>query len=83
MDTFDTKITRDWQISLERVLKKHYLEIDMWKEYTVEAASNRLDLGRIVRKMISNGWQPIGGVCIDIHEEDARFLQSMVRTREE
>ncbi len=55
----------------------------MWKEYTVEAASNRQDLGRIVRKMISNGWQPIGGVCIDIHEEDARFLQSMVRTREE
>jgi|TARA_B110000444_G_scaffold86897_1_gene82147 hypothetical protein len=55
----------------------------MWKEYTVEAASNRQDLGRIVRKMISNGWQPIGGVCIDIHEEDARFLQSMVRTRED
>ena len=55
----------------------------MWKEYPVAAASNRLDLGRIVRKMISNGWQPIGGVCIDIHEEEARFLQSMVRTREE
>jgi len=55
----------------------------MWKEYTIEAAGSREDLGRLVRKMISNGWQPIGGVCIDIHEDSARFLQSMVRAREE
>lgn len=55
----------------------------MWKEYTIEAAGRREDLGRLVRKMISNGWQPIGGVCIDIHEDSARFLQSMVRAREE
>ena len=56
---------------------------NMWKEYTIEAAGSREDLGRLVRKMISNGWQPIGGVCIDIHEDSARFLQSMVRAREE
>ena len=55
----------------------------MWKEYTIEAAGSKEDLGRLVRKMISNGWQPIGGVCIDIHEDSARFLQSMVRAREE
>ena len=55
----------------------------MWKEYTIEAAGSREDLGRLDRKMITNGWQPIGGVCIDIHEDAARFLQSMVRARED
>ena len=54
----------------------------MWNEYTIESASTKEDLGRLVRKMIANGWQPIGGVCIDIHEDSARFLQSMVRARE-
>tara|TARA_S200000501_G_C20731344_1_gene702963 strand:+ start:620 stop:796 length:177 start_codon:yes stop_codon:yes gene_type:complete len=54
----------------------------MWNEYTIESASTKEDLGRLVRKMIANGWQPIGGVCIDIHEDSARFLQSMVRVRE-
>ena len=53
----------------------------MWNEYTIESASTKEDLGRLVRKMITNGWQPIGGVCIDIHEDTARFLQSMVRVR--
>ena len=55
----------------------------MWKEYTIEAAGSREDLGRLVRKMISIGWHPIGGVCIDIHEDSARFLQAMVRARED
>ena len=61
----------------------NHLGGNMWKEYTIEAAGSREDLGRLVRRMISNGWQPIGGVCIDIHEDSARFLQSMVRAREE
>lgn len=55
----------------------------MWQEYTIERAPSREDLARLVRKMLGNGWQPVGGVCIDIHEDEARFLQSMVRTREE
>ncbi len=54
----------------------------MWKEYTIESAGTKEDLCRLVRKMIANGWQPTGGVCIDIHEDAARFLQSMVRSRE-
>ena len=53
----------------------------MWDEYTIESAGTKEDLGSLVRKMITNGWQPIGGVCIDIHEDSARFLQSMVRKR--
>ena len=57
-------------------------EIEMWKEYTIEAAANKEDLRRLVRKMIGNGWQPIGGICIDLHEDKSRYLQSMVRTRD-
>ena len=55
----------------------------MWEEYTIESSPTREDLGRLIRKMITNGWQPIGGVCIDIHEENARFLQAMVRKKTE
>ena len=55
----------------------------MWNEYSIESASTKDDLNRLVRKMMKNGWQPIGGVCIDIHEDDFRFLQTMVRTIEE
>ena len=54
----------------------------MWKESTVEAASNRKDLIRTVRKMMSKGWQPVGGVAVDIHGEDDRVLQAMVRNQE-
>ena len=55
----------------------------MWNEYTIERGRSLDDLARIVRKMMRNGWQPTGGVCVDIHEDDARFLQAMVRTRED
>ena len=51
----------------------------MMTEYTVEAAPNRRNLIRIVRKMMAKGWQPIGGVGVDIHGEDDRLLQAMVR----
>ncbi len=67
---------------MEKVLRRLCLDIDMWKEYTVEAASNRKDLIRIVRKMMSKGWQPVGGVAVDIHGEDDRVLQAMVRSQE-
>ena len=52
-------------------------------EYTIEFSSTKDDLARKVRKMISNDWEPIGGVCIDIHEDTARFLQTMIRNRED
>ena len=55
----------------------------MWNEYTIERGRSLDDLARIVRKMMRNGWQPTGGVCVDIHEDEARFLQAMVRTRED
>ena len=48
-------------------------------EYTVETAATKGDLVRLVGKMMKNGWEPRGGVSIDIHEENARFLQAMVR----
>ena len=52
---------------------------DKWTEYTIEAAANKEDLRRLVKKMIGNGWQPLGGVCIDLHEDKHRYLQTMVR----
>ena len=52
-----------------------------WEEYTVESGATKTDIRRIVRKMMKNGWQPIGGICIDLHEDEARYLQAMVRTR--
>ena len=55
----------------------------MWDEYTVESSSTKESLTRLVRKMMSNGWRPLGGICIDIHEDDARFLQAMVREKQE
>lgn len=55
--------------------------IMIWEEYTVESGATKTDIRRIVRKMMKNGWQPIGGICIDLHEDEARYLQAMVRTR--
>ena len=55
----------------------------MWEEYTIEAAANKEDLRRLVKKMIGNGWQPLGGVCIDLHEDKSRYLQAMVRNRKD
>ena len=52
-----------------------------WDEYTVESGATKVDIRRIVRKMMNNGWQPIGGICIDLHEDEARYLQAMVRVR--
>ena len=43
------------------------LQATMWDEYTVEAGPTKEDLRRLVKKMIGNGWQPIGGICIDLH----------------
>tara|TARA_B100000575_G_C22888481_1_gene517191 strand:+ start:466 stop:660 length:195 start_codon:yes stop_codon:yes gene_type:complete len=54
-----------------------------WDEYTVESGATKTDIRRIVRKMMKNGWQPIGGICIDLHEDEARYLQAMVRIREQ
>ena len=54
----------------------------MWNEYTIERGGTLDDLARIVRKMMKNGWQPIGGICVDIHEDSERFIQSMVRLKE-
>tara|TARA_B100000579_G_C22585392_1_gene735491 strand:- start:456 stop:650 length:195 start_codon:yes stop_codon:yes gene_type:complete len=54
-----------------------------WDEYTVESGATKTDIRRIVRKMMKNGWQPIGGICIDLHEDEARYLQAMVRFREQ
>ena len=59
------------------------LQATMWDEYTVEAGPTKEDLRRLVKKMIGNGWQPIGGICIDLHEDKARYLQAMVRSRRE
>ncbi len=53
----------------------------IWEEYTVESGATKADIRRIVRKMMKNGWQPIGGICIDLHEDEARYLQAMVRTQ--
>ncbi len=53
----------------------------MWNEYTIESGPSKEDLRRIVRKMMGNGWQPIGGLCIDLHDDKARYLQAMVRSR--
>ena len=55
--------------------------IMIWEEYTVESGATKTDIRRIVRKMMKNGWQPIGGICIDLHEDEARYLQAMVRTQ--
>jgi len=55
----------------------------MWDQYTVERGPTLDDLARIVRKMMKNGWQPSGGIAIDIHEDESRFVQAMVRTVEE
>ena len=55
--------------------------VTMTLEYTIEFSSTRDDLARKVRKMITNGWEPIGGLCVDIHEDDGRFLQCMIRNR--
>ena len=52
----------------------------MWQEYTIEAGPTKEDLRRLVKKMIGNGWQPLGGLCIDLHEDNARYLQAMVRS---
>ena len=54
----------------------------MWNEFTIERGATLDDLARVVRKMMKHGWQPVGGICIDIHEDQERFLQSMVRFRE-
>jgi len=54
---------------------------DTWREYTIETAPNKNDLKRLVRKMMGNGWVPIGGLCIDLHEDKERYLQSMVRNK--
>ena len=54
---------------------------DAWKEYTIETAPNKNDLRRLVRKMMGNGWVPLGGVCIDLHEDKERYLQTMVRKK--
>jgi len=67
---------------IEKPNKRKTSGMFMMDEYTVEAASNRRDLIRIVRKMMSKGWQPIGGVAVDIHGEDDRVLQAMVRSQE-
>jgi len=48
-------------------------------EYTIETGSNKKDLIRIVGKMIKNDWVPLGGVCIDIHDDENRFVQAMTR----
>ena len=53
----------------------------IWEEYTVESGATKADIRRIVRKMMKNGWHPIGGICIDLHEDEARYLQAMVRTQ--
>jgi len=55
---------------------------EAWSEYTIESAPNKNDLRRLVRKMMGNGWVPLGGVCIDLHEDKERYLQTMVRKRE-
>ncbi len=52
-------------------------------EYTIESGPSRADLIRIVRKMIGNGWKPNGGVCIDIHDNEHRFVQAMTRDKKE
>ena len=52
-------------------------------EYTIECGPTRADLIRIVRKMIGNGWKPMGGVCIDIHDKEHRFVQAMTRDKKE
>ena len=64
---------------IEKPNKRETSGMFMMNEYTVEAASNRRDLIRIVRKMMTKGWQPIGGVAVDIHGEDDRVIQAMVR----
>ena len=55
----------------------------MWEEYTIEAAANKEDLRRLVKKMMGYGCQPLGGVCIDLHEDKSRYLQAMVRNRKD
>lgn len=52
-------------------------------EYTIESGPSRADLIRIVRKMIGNGWKPNGGICIDIHDNEHRFVQAMTRDKKE
>ena len=56
------------------------LQSTMWGEYTIEAGPTKEDLRRLVKKMIGNGWQPLGGVCIDLHEDQSRYIQAMVRS---
>jgi len=51
----------------------------MTLEYSIESGSTRADLMRIVRKMIGKDWVPIGGVCVDIHDDENRFVQAMTR----
>ena len=55
----------------------------MWEEYTIEAAANKEDLRRLVKKMMGNGWLPLGGGGIDLHEDKSRYLQAMVRNRKD
>ena len=55
----------------------------MAEEYTIESAASKEGLSRLIRKMIKNGWKPLGGICIDIHEDDDRFLQAMVRLNDD
>ena len=50
-------------------------------EYTIESGANKKDLIRIVSKMIKNDWTPSGGICIDIHDDENRFVQAMIRNR--
>ena len=54
----------------------------MSNEYTIESGATKGDLRRIVRKMMGNGWEPVGGGCIDLHEDSERFLQAMVRKKD-
>jgi len=46
-------------------------------EYTIVSCSVPDQLQRLVNEGIAQGWEPVGGVCVD--SRDGQFYQAMVR----
>lgn len=56
----------------------------MITEYTVATGRTHADLESRVNDLIKRGWQPIGGICLDVEyysisSPRTTFLQSMMK----